>query len=174
MPGLFSAPAGPRLPALELLLARGRRADADAETLEGWLQRRFELDSLPAGALSVLGSGGDPGDAFWVRADPVHLHLLRDRLVLAPAQAIGITREEAEALCKGLERHFGFEFTVIEAGRWCVRLSKEAEFADTPPLAMAGREIREGNALLNEIQMVLHAHPVNETRGEAAVNSLWL
>ena len=34
-----------------------------------------------------------------------------------------------------------------------------------------------GDALLNEAQMVLHAHPVNEARearGEPAVNSLWL
>jgi hypothetical protein len=45
---------------------------------------------------------------------------------------------------------------------------------------MAGRAVqpgRAGDALLNEVQMVLHEHPVNEARearGEPAVNSVWL
>jgi hypothetical protein len=46
-----------------------------------------------------------------------------------------------------------------------------------PPLALAGRDVAVAlppatSALLNEAQMVLHAHPINEAR-EMPVNSLW-
>jgi hypothetical protein len=50
-------------PALELLLARGRRAEAQAASLEDWLGRAFGLGEapLPAGALSALAAGAGPG-----------------------------------------------------------------------------------------------------------------
>ena len=58
------------------------------------------------------------------------------------------------------------------------RLESEIDAGDEPPLEMAGREAtkRAGDALLTEIQMLLHGHAVNEARearGEPAVNSLW-
>jgi hypothetical protein len=61
-----------------------------------------------------------------------------------------------------------------------VRLNTEKAFLDSPALEAAGRDVataRGNDALLTEIQMLLHAHPVNEARearGEPAVNSLWI
>ncbi|HSN34260.1 MAG TPA: hypothetical protein VLU41_16340, partial [Ideonella sp.] len=80
VPGLLSAPPAGRLPALELLLARGRRQTAPAQSLERWLQEAFGADEAPpaAGALTLLASGVEPGAAGCVRADPVHLELMRD------------------------------------------------------------------------------------------------
>jgi len=184
VPGLFSAGAQARLPALEMLLARGRSQAAPSQRLEGWLQHAFELEGQPlaVGALTLLASGGDPGEARWARADPVHLRLMRDRLILVPGAAIEISRQEAETLCAALSAHFAGALVchAVDPRRWCVRLEKELELGEVAPLEMAGREVmlaRAGDALLNEVQMVLHAHPVNEARearGEPALNSLWL
>src|ERR1043165_8274604 len=89
VPGLLASRARPA--SLELLVARGRRSKAAAQSLERWLRHAFGLDvRLPAGALSGRGAGGAPGDAVWARADPVHMQVMRDRVVLAPATAFAI------------------------------------------------------------------------------------
>ena len=181
VPGLFAAAAQARLPALELLLARGRARNAEARRMEGWLAEAFGLEgALPAGALTA----SQPGDALWARADPVHLRLMRDRLILVPAPALAIAAEEAAALCDALGRHFGgLGFEAAEPSRWCVRLAEP--LADLPadsPIDSAGSEVgltmpAAAQRLVNEAQMLLHSHPVNEARearGEPAVNSLWL
>lgn len=179
IPGLFSAGAAPRFVALELLLARGRKRGGPAQSLEEWLQEHFDLqDPFPAGALTLLGTGADPGEAAWVRADPVHLRVMRDHVLLLPAQAFALSREEADALCTALNRHFeSLHLGVAEPRRWCAKLGIGGK---TNPIELAGKEVRPSSdtaALLNEVQMVLHEHPVNEARearGEPAVNSLWL
>jgi hypothetical protein len=90
VPGLFAAPPVPRRPALELLLARARVERYDVQCADAWLGRACGLEPLPAGALTA----GAPG--FWLRADPVHLHLLRDRAVIVPLS--GLAPEHAAAL----------------------------------------------------------------------------
>jgi hypothetical protein len=109
------------------------------------------------------------------------MQVMRDRVVLAPAGAFSISRDEAETLCQAVNRHFGgaVELRVLDSSRWCARLEREIEVGDEPALGMAGREPeqRAGDVLLTEIQMLLHGHAVNEARearGEPAVNSLWL
>jgi hypothetical protein len=185
VPGLLANDAAARFPALELLLARAREAQDEPAALEQWLAGSFDLDGqapLAMGALTLLAAGRDPGAGRWVRADPVHLRLLRDRMVLVPAAAFDISSEEAAALCATLNRHFEgrLEIDPVEPGRWCARLSSEIPLATESPLDMAGRALapgRPGDALLNEAQMALHEHPVNEARearGAPAVNSLWL
>jgi hypothetical protein len=149
--------------------------------VERWLQQAFGLEGrLPAGALSVLGAGGAPGDAIWARADPVHMQVMRDRVVMAPAAAFPLARGDADTLCQAVNAHFAgaIELRAIDPSRWCARLESEIDAGDEPPLEMAGREAtqRAGDVLLTEIQMLLHSHPVNaarEARGEPAVNSLW-
>src|SRR5882672_10271255 len=184
IPGLFSAPAEARLPSLELLLARGRARSGESRPLERWLAEAFGLEDEPiaAGALTALAGNRDPGEERWVRADPVHLRLMRDRLILVPAAAFGLSREEAEALCETLNEHFAGRLDIlpVQPQRWSARLQMELEVSASSPFDMAGRELQRplaGDALLNEAQMVLHEHPVNEARearGEPAVNSLWL
>ncbi|MFL6564278.1 MAG: hypothetical protein ACJ8G5_05040 [Burkholderiales bacterium] len=195
VPGLFAEASGTRAPALELLLARGRstlNASPQSLPVEAWLQGAFALEgeSLPTGALSLAGAGRELGPECWARADPVHLRLLRDRLIVVPAAAFALSRPEADALVEALNRHFGERLVlqVLEPGHWCARLDLQLAFHASSPLDAAGRDvdlaIRAGGeagkrwaALLNEAQMLLHAHPVNaarEARGEPAVNSLWL
>jgi hypothetical protein len=179
IPGLLASRA--RLASLELLAARGRKSKTSPQRLERWLQNAFGLEGrLSAGALSVLGAGGAPGDSIWARADPVHMQVMRDRVVMAPAAAFPLARGDAETLCQAIDAHFAgaIELRAIDPSRWCARLENEIDAGDEPPLEMAGREAtqRAGDVLLTEIQMLLHSHPVNaarEARGEPAVNSLW-
>jgi hypothetical protein len=184
-----------RLPALELLLARARAAQAQKQAPERWLLEAFSGDDsgedapLAAGALSVLAEGGEPGEDLWLRADPVHLRLGREAPTLIPSDAFEVSREEAEALCEALNVHFegAPTFYPLAPERWCARLTEEVLAATASPLQLAGEEMdqhlsaepaaRRWHALLTEIQMVLHQHPVNaerERRGAPALNSLWL
>lgn len=164
IPGLFGDSAGVRFAALELLLARGRRVRAPARSLEGWLSEAFELGDgpFPAGALTLLGCGDEPGEATWARADPTHLRFFRDHFATVPGETFEVQREEADALCEALSRHFAAQlaFRACEPRRWCARL-----FNDAAP----------NDALVNEVQMLLHAHPLNEARearGELTINSV--
>lgn len=186
VPDLFGAGKG-RYPALELLLARGRRKveGPEPELLERWLRHAFRLEGkgVPAGALSLIAANRDPGSDSWLRADPVHLRLMRDHLLVVPAEALAISQAEADALCTSLNSHFTgvMQVHALSPGRWTARVfNHELELDDVPALQVAGRQIplaRARDRELTEIQMLLHAHPANaerEARGEPAINSLWL
>ena len=192
VPGLFAQASGARVPSLELLLARSRSSSAESVSLEAWLQEAFGLEDAPpaAGALTFAAGGGDPGEDCWGRADPIHLRLMRDRLVVVPSAAFALADDEARSLVEALNRHFDgrIRLEVFEPARWCARLERGFAFDAASPLEAAGRDAdlalrcggeaaRRWSRLLNEIQMLLHAHPVNlarEARGEPQVNSLWL
>jgi hypothetical protein len=187
VPGLFDAREDARMPALEMLLARGRRATGSAATLEGWLAGAFGLADapLPAGALTALACGLEPGTEWWMRADPVHLRVERGELLLAPGDALRFAAAEAEALAAALNSHFAGQFTLqaVRPLAWCLQGGPELPVSDRPAAESAGRGIgaelpdRRWHALLNEIQMVMYQHAVNTqraARGEPVVNSLWL
>jgi hypothetical protein len=188
IPGLFAGEAAEPLAAIELLLARGRSLASGRCTMQHWLADAFEVEEAPpAGALTLLGASGDPGEACWVRADPVHLRVMRDRLVLVPGQALGISAEEGRALCEALHAHFSPEvgFEAADPLRWCARLPEDLAYEADCPLDSAGRDVDlalpasrgAAHRLLNEAQMLLHDHPVNaarEARGAPAINSVWL
>jgi hypothetical protein len=189
VPALLPAPGAPSLPALELLLARGRRTPGKAGNLESWLAGAFDLDEdrFPAGALAALACGQAPGPQDWLRADPVHLRADRDRLILVPGQAFSLTAAEGEALAATLAPLLTGKFTLfpLQAGYWCLRVENEGEPAGSgsAPVELAGADIdphlppKQWHPLLTEIQMALYGHPVNtarEARGDPVVNSLWL
>jgi len=201
VPGLLPASeecgaalSGLRLPALEMLLARGRRTVNEALSLERWLYKAFGGDAgseIPAGALTVLAQGGTPGDALWMRADPVHLRVSRDNLLLVPATAFCLEHAQAERLAEAINQHFAGKFTVypVHPEFWCMRVDTGIgvlELRTTSLADVAGRDIgghlpsgrdaMRWHRLLNELQMLLHGEAVNEereARGEPAVNSLW-
>src|SRR5574340_1660275 len=83
-----------RLPALETLLARGRQTPLPPGGMEAWLCRAFGVEQQldwPVAAITLLADGGDPGDEFWLLADPVHLQLQRDRMVLVDSDHLEIS-----------------------------------------------------------------------------------
>jgi len=185
VPGLFHARAG--APALEMLLARGRRFASRPATLEDWYARAFGLEGapLPAGALTALACGLEPGAAHWMRADPVHLRADRDRVLLFPSQAFSLSHEEAQALAAALNVHYAGEFTLhaARADAWCLQGDRDLPVGARAPVDIAGRSLdaelpdKRWHALLNEIQMAMYQHPVNtarDARGDPVVNGVWL
>lgn len=190
IPDLFLLPAqaadvlaGLRTPVLEKMLARGTRTPLAVDSLEAWL-----VDYFGASAATVSARCDGLPAGCYLRADPVHLQLQRDKLVLLP---VGELRaDEAESLCAELNRHFaeqGLAFFAPHPHRWYLRLGHEPAVSTVPLSLALGRNTNnllpqgEGAprmiALLNEIQMLLFAHPLNQARDEhglLSANSVWL
>src|SRR6266508_67508 len=180
-----------RAAAAETLIARGRRRRTALVSREAWLFGRFGVlrqRDWPVAPYTLLADGGAPGPHYWMRADPVHLQVGRDSLVLADSAAFEVSRAESEALVEALNRHFGQTMLVypLRPARWYVRLDKAPDMQTTPAAAARGAAIDEKlpagpdamrfHALMNEAQMLLHEHPVNagrEARGDLSLNSIW-
>lgn len=183
---------GLRLPALGTLLARGSEAREEAadNSSDALIARAFKLsEDIPYAPLRLLGEGGTPGDAHWACADPVHLRLHQERLILADGRTLDVAEEEASQIIASLNAHFADAgtFHAAAADRWYLRLAQPTDFSAPSLSTMAGRRVERqlpedaGTAwlrkLLNEAQMLLHMHPVNARReesGRMAINSLWL
>jgi hypothetical protein len=181
-----------RLPALEFLLARGTRLPCPADGVEAALCEALGIErqhDWPLAPITLAADGGDPRDGYWLRADPVHLRVMRDRVVLADSELLELSREEADALAGAVAKHFGAELAPLplHPQRWYLRLPDAPRLVTTPlslavgrdiePLQPHGADARPLRTRLNELQMLLHDHPVNqarEARGALPVNSLWL
>lgn len=175
------------LPALQALMSRGQRARGGGSSAERWLAAVYGLpDALPLAPFALRGDGGEPGDGAWLCADPVHLKVHGDRLILADTSHFSITADEARELTAALNAHFaadGVKFLAPVPQRWYLELKEEPQLRSTPTAEMAGRSIEPfmpagGDAarwrrFFNEAQMVLHAHPLNAERA-LPVNSIWL
>lgn len=181
------------LPALTTMLARSNQKTLPDSCMDAWLCRTFGVKKQhdwPVAAFTLLADGGNPGGDFWLQAEPVHLQLQRDRLVLADAGNLDITQAEADSLTASLNEHFsdeGLSFLPGKPGCWHLRLSQTPAHLKTRSLETAiGRNIRNilpsgpdgrrWHSILNEAQMLLHRHPVNEEReqrGLPPVNSIW-
>jgi hypothetical protein len=179
---------GLELPALEKLAARGSLSPAPAQNMENWLFGRFGLpaDAPTSAPYCLLAEGAEPGQEYWLHADPIHLGL--QRTGLAVSDLFELDRNEADALLASLNAHFaadGLEFSAPHPRRWYGKSARPIPPArpqagarggpaeHTPVPGDGGRWQRT----LSEIQMLLHAHPVNaarEERGALPVNSLWL
>lgn len=182
------------MPALELLLARGRRADGRAASLEKWLCRAFGLHesdaenpSVPAGALAAHAHGLDTGAGAWLRADPVHLRADRDRVLLMPSQGFAVTAAEADQLTAALTPLLAGKFLLhaVRPDQWCLQVvgQEQSETGTKPPVELAGADIdphlppKAWHPLLTELQMALYESPANtarEQRGDPVINSVWL
>ncbi len=156
----------------------------------GWLADRHGIDAAHLNAaLSLKGDGREPGDDCWLRAEPVHLRADRDTLVMADASVFAVAADEAAQLATAINAHFSprLQFEPIAPERWYARVEDAGDLRWTSLQEARGRAIRDclpqgdtamrWNALANELQMLLHDHPVNiarEARGQLPVNSLWL
>ena len=181
-----------RLPAFETLLARGRHAACAAEGVEAQVCIELGIprqQDFPVAPITLLADNGVAGKDYWLRADPVHLRVMRDRIVLADSGVLGLSPPEADALALSISDHFGAAFSPrsLHPARWYLRLDQAPRLRTTPlslavgcdidPLLPQGEDAMLFRTQLNELQMLLFEHPVNqarEARGELPVNSLWL
>ncbi|HZW24153.1 MAG TPA: hypothetical protein VFF26_01600 [Gallionella sp.] len=180
---------GLALPALGQMLARGAREMREPESLEALLCSLFfesGYSGTPVAGVSAAFDG--LGGGCWLRADPAHMQLSRNQLVLHPLA--DVPAEEAAQLCAALNGHFagqGMEFFSPHPQRWYLRLDAQPDIRTVPMSQAAGSDVRgllpEGTEgarwqpLFNEMQMLLFGHPLNaarEERGGLPVNCLWL
>lgn len=176
-------------PGFEWLAAHAEFRRQPRLPFEVALARQFGLDDTSFGALRLLGEDVSAAavDGHWLCADPVHLRFHHERIILADAGALELEDDEAEAIVAALNAEFADigQFHFASARRWYLRLNTPVEHLAEPISAVAGRrvdsEISDKNATLtrwlNEVQMFLHGHPVNERRqseGKPVINSLWL
>lgn len=177
------------VPALSRLLGRARLTRRSVP-LSQLLCEPFGLTAPAiAGAAARLDGLATDGRA-WLLADPVNLRIDRDRALLADVGVMHLAQDEADALVAALNRHFAdddLRFFAPHPGRWYLSLPTppDATFTSLPdaigenvdPLLPQGADGLALGRLINEMQMLLFSHPVNEareSRGEPAVNSVWL
>lgn len=197
-PGVSGLTAGLALPALERLLGLGRVVQHGRMPIDTWLGKAFALPAarLPLGELRRMGEPLLPAPAAGIHylcADPVNLHFAREHLLLSALPEHELTAAEADALVDSLNAFFmplddgiaGFEIATPE--RWYLKLAKAPQtrfFALDDVIGRPvshfmpeGADSRDWQRLGNEVQVLLHNHPVNqarETAGRRPVNSVWL
>lgn len=181
------------LAALRKLLARARHRRLAPVTTEAWLCQAFEVEKQqdwPVAPLTLMLDGVDPGTRYWLRADPVHLRLRRDQVLLADCSILGLSKTDADAIVAFLNQQFmqdGLRIIAPDAGRWYLGLEHAPQMTTRALSEVIGEDINANlpggldapywHKVANEIQMALHSHPLNdarETRGELTVNSVWL
>ncbi|MGH6609222.1 MAG: hypothetical protein ACRECQ_03110, partial [Burkholderiaceae bacterium] len=154
-----------------------------------WLAR--ELFGQPAPALTAPYAyaqltSTQPKAFIW-HADPVHIEVARDSLIVQSLEGQAPTADEAtQLIAVANELAFAFDAELVEAGgRWFLQLDRELRVGCVPLAAAidqsmmmpAGNDAGIWNQLHNEIQMAWHAHPVNQRReenGTRTINGLWL
>lgn len=185
------------LPALENLLARSLCTSDESQAIEAWLCRAFgvpQQHDWPVAPITLQTDGIEnlkTEDDYWLRADPVHLRIERDQIVLADSRVFKISTDEADQLTGLLNRHFTrnnqeMVFLPLQPDRWYLRITKipppkthllsEVVNKRINELLPFGTNSMAWRSLFNEIQMLLHEHPLNqsrEERGELAINSTW-
>jgi len=185
----------PAMHALRWLGGRGRLLSGESRGWREWLLEPVGgadfLSQWPAGpALALANDLTAPGPGSWCVAQPVHLVAGLDHLRLAPLAQAALTEEDARALGELVGSHFATDDLTVAAfvqGAWLLRFTRPINCSTQPPDAVVGHNVhdfmpagRDGarvRSLMNEIQMLLHEHPVNQRRERARllpVNGWWL
>lgn len=177
---------GLSLPMLSRLLERGKREVHPCEA-SAFLCHAFGLNML-APARQVASANSNVDDT-WLLAQPVHVRLERDRMLLF--DDIHLSKQESITLLTDLNAHFaedGICFMISPSdGQWLLHTTSPTKTRFFPLMDVIGNHIDDyrpqhdetlcWTKLMNEVQMFLFAHPVNldrESRGVPVVNSLWL
>ncbi len=181
---------------LETLLSKSLSRTNSSLEMEIWLCKQFNLEQqhgnwpiapvmLHLDAPVLAKTSKD----FWMRADPVHLRIEQNHIMLADSQSFEISPEEAEQLIQDLNHNLGnqdFIFSAFHPHRWYIRIPKAPEILthtlshvtckNINDFLPAGKDSIIWHKIFNEVQMLLHEHPVNqarESRGELIINSIW-
>ncbi len=182
-------------PGLETLLARAEwqqaelPMDHDAALFALFGARQEKGTDLPVAAVTRSLDMGIVDNDWWLRADPVHLSLDRDRLILVDAKMLDISQEQANRLVTEIMEVFNTDGWLLKAprpDRWYLKTARPPKIITTPLAQVVARDVhaflprgedsKAWHTTLNEIQILLHTSTVNaerEQRGQLPINSLW-
>jgi len=185
----------PAMHALHWLGGRGRLVSGEPRAWRDWLLEPVGgtdlLARCPAGPVLALANAVTaPGPGCWCVAQPVHFAAGLDHLRLAPLAQAELTADDASAIGALVSSHFATDELSVAAyvqGAWLLRFARPIECSTQPPDAVVGQNVHDFmptgsdgsriRSLMNEVQMLLHEHPVNQRRERARqlpVNGWWL
>lgn len=163
---------------------RNARADVTRERFQ------FTAGEIPAAALRHHCHASDAANGTWLCADPAHVRseATGARLLACPVEDLsGADADELAMAVRPLFDQVASRLATDTPSVWCLRLAEGvsgarfaepaealgASLVDCLPDGGTGRAWRR---LFNEVQILLHAHPVNARRvaaGRVPVNALW-
>jgi hypothetical protein len=174
-------------------LARADRLPAGGSGYLGGLGDHFTgVDAMvPAAAITRQFLAGDAGDDLWLSADPAWVQPDMNGVRLLACGQMQLDMDAAQAFAEVLRPVFdeaGMQLEISTPDRWHLRLPPDTSLPDfaAPEQALGedlaqhvpqGAQGRRWRVLLNDIQVLLHQHPLNAQRqahGWAPINSLWL
>jgi hypothetical protein len=179
-------------PAFAKLCAVGTWQINAKHALEASLCKQFGIAKQadwPLAPLALMGEGIDQEAGYWFLVHPVHFVLQRDFFTLG--EALSLSPQESATLLADLNRQFSedsLRFLPSQSGDfWYLHMVEHVDVASYSIAQALGRDVgkhmphgKHGmkfQALLNEVQMLLHDHAINaarEQKGLPAVNSIWL
>lgn len=193
--GQIPAAQLPDVSHLQCLLARAQGSREPLANFNSLLCQLLHVEptaegALPVAALCYLADFNETEAGWYVRVDPVHLQLARDKLLLLDDHVLQTTPQEAAQLVAELNQVYqeqGLRIRQGAAARWYLHLTEDPRVQTHSLPEVLGRNIQaylmKGEArqhwqsFMNEVQMLLHASPVNAAReadGRPAINSVWL
>jgi hypothetical protein len=174
-------------PRLARLLGRAQRESRSGLFESSLLSALGLSPSASLASLTALGDfPDDPPTTRLLRSDPVYLHADPNKVLVQGR--IRLERDEAVSLLATLNAEFPeLDFRMgRDPGRWYVRQPEEVSGMAPSRHWLHGRSLtpfmprsaadRLWRRYLNDLQMVLHAHPVNEarvSRGALPLNAVW-
>lgn len=160
--------------------------------IEHWLAQQFDLPAnAMVGAYSRFSEAApEPGRSDCsLTIAPAHLHAGRDHLVLQPITTMMPTETEASELIAAANAFFkddGIALEMVTPQTWLLHTPTRFDVALSSSAMATGRSVeiympagkdgRRLRALLNELQMLWHEHPVNLARDETQlprINTVW-
>ncbi|MCH9639237.1 MAG: phosphoglycerate mutase [Betaproteobacteria bacterium] len=183
------------LPSLEKLLSKSNKQHTQPQEIEAWLCKTFSVTKQQDWPVAPIMCHSDSAELiktdkdYWIHADPVHLRIEQNHLMLADSQAFQITDDEAEGFTNDINQILSkdnWTLQPLHSKRWYIRTTKTPKMS-TYALSQvtckninnflpSGEDSGTWHKKFNEIQMLLHEHPINkarEGRGELAINSIW-
>lgn len=184
------------LPALKTILAKGFRTEGTGRTAESWLCEMFNVAKQydwPVAPITLQldrGSAESEEKKYWLRVDPVHLRIENNHLLLGDSHILNISLKEAISFTDSINELIsadGLTLLPLHSDRWYLRRNQTPELQTFLLSEAAGQNINDllphgndssiWNSRINEIQMLLYDHSLNqarEARGELAINSVWV
>jgi hypothetical protein len=197
IPGLFDLPVDTldpgfleqKLPALNSFLRFARPGANDLFELEAMLSdcMGWKNNPLPFAQAFVDQQSGERHQYILFR--PVHLKADMHNAIVLPLQDDQTNRDDINILINDLENYFNVDcdISAVAGGYWLMRLKQcdpphhyphylSVNGRKADPYTEQSKQRLPWYRLINEMQMYLHVHEINQNRFQAGlrtINSLW-